>query len=490
MRLEISQDNGTTWAILWMKAGNQGNSWHSYTVDLSAYQSEHVLFRFVSATNAGTKSNMAIDQLQIKSADSFYIGGFNPVFASEKRIINITGEGFKTVEASNVVMFNGVPASVLDATTSNLTVLVPTGATTGKVTVETNTQITSIIDFTVVPSLLVGEVAPASGIAGTEVTISGAGFDHLAVNNVVKFNGVLAIVTEATTTSLKVLVPPEATTGKVTVEANRQTRTSTTSFTVIPTLSIKEFTPVSGIAGSEVIIRGKEFGVAEAGNIVKFNGIVATVTEATATSLKVLVPTGATTGKVTIEAKGQTTTSANDFVVFSALSITGFTPFSGIVGDEVTITGTGFASKAVDNVVKFNETIATVTEVTPTSLKAIVPLGAATGKITIETNKQTASGTADFSVSLVSGIAQNSAQKQFIGYPNPLVDVLNIKLLGNASQLITVQLYNLHGQLVTMVRKHPENDALQVPVKNLASGVYTVKITADNKIFTYKVMKL
>ena len=48
--------------------------------------------------------------------------------------------------------------------------------------------------------------------------------------------------------------------------------------------------------------------------MVKFNGTVATVTAASATSLTVTVPAGASTGKITVQVGNEIATSANDFV--------------------------------------------------------------------------------------------------------------------------------------------------------------------------------
>jgi len=45
-------------------------------------------------------------------------------------------------------------------------------------------------------------INPASGVAGVSVTITGTDFDAVASNNNVNFNGVAAIVTSATATSL------------------------------------------------------------------------------------------------------------------------------------------------------------------------------------------------------------------------------------------------------------------------------------------------
>ena len=51
----------------------------------------------------------------------------------------------------------------------------------------------------------------------------------------------------------------------------------------------------------------------------------------------------------------------------------------GIIGTEVTITGTGFSTTATDNTVKFNGTTATVSGATNTSLVVTVPTGTTTG---------------------------------------------------------------------------------------------------------------
>src|SRR5579872_6537300 len=53
--------------------------------------------------------------------------------------------------------------------------------------------------------------SPASGAIGTIVTITGAGFNATAANNIVFFGATMATVTAASTTSLTVTVPVGAT---------------------------------------------------------------------------------------------------------------------------------------------------------------------------------------------------------------------------------------------------------------------------------------
>ena len=76
-------------------------------------------------------------------------------------------------------------------------------------------------------------VSPASGVAGTAVTILGSGFSAVAANNVVTFNGVAAVVTAATANTLTVTVPATAATGVISVTTGGATANSPSAFQVV-----------------------------------------------------------------------------------------------------------------------------------------------------------------------------------------------------------------------------------------------------------------
>jgi len=108
----------------------------------------------------------------------------------------------------------------------------------------------------------------------------------------------------------------------------------------VPTIT--SFTPLSGPIGTTVTITGTNFDPIPANNIVAFNGVPAsTPSMASATSLKVTVPTGATTGPITVTVAGNTATSAAAFMVAPfnisytpPLRVTvGTTPREVVVGD-------------------------------------------------------------------------------------------------------------------------------------------------------------
>jgi sugar lactone lactonase YvrE len=159
--------------------------------------------------------------------------------------------------------------------------------------------------------------SPTSGAVGTVVTLTGTNFSTTLPDNTVKFNGTVAIVSAATTTSLTVAVPTGATTGKISVQVDNHVATSSNDFTVgaaVAPLTLTSFSPTTGTAGTIVALTGTNFSPITTNNAVKFNGTLATISAATATSLTVEVPAGGTTGKITVQVGNQIATSVDDFV--------------------------------------------------------------------------------------------------------------------------------------------------------------------------------
>jgi hypothetical protein len=243
--------------------------------------------------------------------------------------VKILGSYFSTKsDVPNIVKFNGVQATVISAKNNELSVVVPSGASTGKVTVQVGSATgTSSQDFTVstgAPAPVIIKLSPETGLAvdSTIVTITGYNFSTTAANNIVKFNGTQATdIKEATATSIKVRVPYGARTGKVTVDVKDGASTvslnadlSTNDFTV-PGPSITSFTPSASIVGSTVVISGANFSDNVDYNTVEFNGVEATVVSAKSDQLTVLVPSGATKGKIKVTVDGQSVTSKDDFTV-------------------------------------------------------------------------------------------------------------------------------------------------------------------------------
>jgi len=236
--------------------------------------------------------------------------------------VTISGKYFSTTKPTTV-KFNGVEAETLEISSTSIQAIVPAGATSGQISVEveghTGTSASSFAVTSGTPAPVILSFTPntGNGVDGATVTIKGVNFSTTASQNIVKFNGIAAETpTSAAARSLTVKVPEGVTTGKITVEVQgvSSVATSPADFTALSP-AVTSFTPKNSIVGSTVVITGTNFSPTAANNVVKFNGVTATVSEASATSLTVTVPEGATTGKVSVTVDEKTGTSSDSFTV-------------------------------------------------------------------------------------------------------------------------------------------------------------------------------
>ena len=383
--------------------------------------------------------------------------------------VTITGTNFSTVPSANIVKFHGVAATPTSATATQIVVPVPTAATTGTVTVSLGTATAaSAASFTVTPAPMLTSFSPSAGPIATVVTLVGTNFSTTASANTVKFNGTAAIPTTSTATQIAVPVPPGATSGTITVSLGTATATSTSSFTVPATPAIASFSPGSGPIGQVVTLTGTHFSATASANTIKFNGTAATATSSTATQIVVPVPSGASSGPITVVVGGVTGTSATSFTVLPTPTIVSVSPASGPVGQVVTLTGTNFSTTASANTVKFNGTAATPTTSTATQIVVPVPSGAPSGVITVSVGGATATSATSFSVTAAPSIAS------FSPISGPVGQV--ITLTGtNFSSTASANRVNFGG--TTAVPNSSTSTQIVVPVPTgAATGPITVTV--------------
>ncbi len=161
------------------------------------------------------------------------------------------------------------------------------------------------------------------------------------------------------------------------------------------TLSIIQLASTKAAIGETVTIDGTGFSTTPASDTVKFNGTSATVSAATALSLTVKVPVGATTGTVTVKTPGEgPVTSAQTFTVVESTTPT-ITSLSGSVaaaGEEITISGSHFESAASGNVVTLNRSRPEVTSTSTSSIKFKVPSATLGGHVSVSTTNGSSTG--------------------------------------------------------------------------------------------------
>ncbi|EZH75576.1 hypothetical protein ATO12_01975 [Aquimarina atlantica] len=68
MEVLVSTDDGANYTSLWTKSGDLGNSWNQATIDLTAYAGSVIKLQFKGTTGSSFRSDMAIDNISIKSS--------------------------------------------------------------------------------------------------------------------------------------------------------------------------------------------------------------------------------------------------------------------------------------------------------------------------------------------------------------------------------------------------------------------------------------
>lgn len=294
--------------------------------------------------------------------------------------IRISGAGFSSLKGPAEVLINGKTSVVVSASDTLLVVEVPVAVGTGpvKVKVDGKEATGQIFKYQAIAG-----ISPLTGGKGTQVRITGEGFEDLAEGNYVDFNGKQALVKEASGTSLLVIAPAEVETGPLSVTINKQKVTGPV-FTVVPPPVIETVSPLSGPGGSVMTIVGTTFSIIPEENKVSINGHVIPVATASATKLTLTLPGNTGNGKVVL--------SVNDQVVQGpefkdqSLGINKLSPENGLAGTQVTITGTGFNINAAQNTVTFNGLPAAVISATENSIVVKAPIGLSTGPVKVINN--------------------------------------------------------------------------------------------------------
>jgi hypothetical protein len=225
----------------------------------------------------------------------------------------VTNNGTNHAAVTDVSFSGANTSAITPVSATSIKVQVPAGATTGKISVTNRAGSgLSMAIFKVTPKIT--DFTPTSGLIGESVTINGFNLQVGTTNPTVKFGTALAPpASAATPTSVTVTIPPTATTGKLSVMTTDGTGISTTDFIVIKQPTIATFSPTTGMVGTLVTINGTNLSSV---TDVTFNGTSAgPITVVSATSIRVNVPTGATTGKISVSNRAGSAQSMGLFTV-------------------------------------------------------------------------------------------------------------------------------------------------------------------------------
>ena len=305
-------------------------------------------------------------------AQTTTVASVSPASADRATTTSVTISGANLSGASVTTSAPGVTIQNLRTDLDSLTfdLIVSADAPLGSATVTLTGEFgTTTITFAINPQPpVIQSFTPAFGPAGATVTISGQFFDDRApANNTVLFNGVAGIVQTVTTTSIKVTVPGDATSGPITVTHAGGSGTSAGVF-ITGQVAATAVTPASGTRGNtvRVAVSGTNLlGTTLSRPATTFTNLVASATEVAADAAISL--SAAREGVITVS--NRVTTATIGFPVEPGIPIvTSLTPIAGAVGDMVNVDGGGFDEVVTaNNVVRFNGVASDIVSVAPTN---------------------------------------------------------------------------------------------------------------------------
>ncbi len=188
--------------------------------------------------------------------------------------VTISGSGFGSTQGSGRVWLGTTPGAVVSWSDTQIAATVSPGATSGTVQVQQGGVWSNSMPFTV-SAAAISSAAPASGLPGTQVTITGSGFGSGQGSGQVWLGTALAAVQSWSDTQVVATVGPGAATGSAQILQNG-VMSNAIPFTVnLP--HITGVSPASGAFGTTVTITGSGFGSIQGSGAVwlgSTNGVV------------------------------------------------------------------------------------------------------------------------------------------------------------------------------------------------------------------------
>ena len=166
------------------------------------------------------------------------ISAVTPMRGPAGTAVRIAGSGFSPVPQQNTATFNGVAAPVADATATELAVTVPFGATSGPIAVSAPDGTAATAEPFIVTAdsgvPTISAFAPAIGVAGTPISITGANFDATLPNDRVALNVTPVDVVGGSPSMLSTSIPRSTLGGRLSVATPAGVATSAADLFVVP----------------------------------------------------------------------------------------------------------------------------------------------------------------------------------------------------------------------------------------------------------------
>ncbi|AKQ47101.1 hypothetical protein TH63_17980 [Rufibacter radiotolerans] len=384
-----------------------------------------------------------------------------------------------------------------------ITGYVPVNAVTGKIAIDNDEGVIVVEStslFTVLPPApTITSLSPSSGPVGTIVRITGT---NLSNPTSITFNGTTALeFGEIDANNLQVKVPAGATSGPLVVTtAGGEAQAM---FYVGPTIT--SLSPNSGLVGTKVTVKGSNLKDITA---IAFNGTaVSTFENLDANTITMNVPTGATSGPMTVTTLGGEASA----------------PFTVLEPEPLPVELMDFAGKGTSKGIiltwktaseKDNAYFEVQTSANPTK-EGFVTIGRVDSKVTNSSVVQSyefinrtpkapvtyyrlkqvdLDGASELSkVIAVNKAVTEPSNAQVKVYPNPFVQNLNVEVDAAKAGELTVVLYYVTGKKAFEQTFTVESgvSTVELPLNNssLSSGIYILTTELNGQVTTARVIK-
>ena len=344
-------------------------------------------------------------------------------------VVALTGSNFGTSQGSSTISLNGTNAIATSWSSTNITVLVPTGATSGTFSVTVNGQTGQSTSFTVtaLPSGWSDGDIGSVGVAGSAsyangvFTVQGAGQEiygtsdafHFAYQSMSGDGTILARVVSTQGGSgyatAGVMIRETLNAGSTNAKTSDWPNYNGIYFDLRTTTSGSTSEPGSVSASLpywvKVVRSGSTFSSFTSPDGVNWTqrGTNQTINMATSVYVGLAANSGSTSSleTATFDSVSISPTAS------PAPSISSISPTSGVVGTQVTISGSGFGSSQGESLVTFSNIVAPISSWSATSIVATVPTGATSGPLV---------------VSLAPSMNDSNAANFTVPLPNPWLD--------------------------------------------------------------------
>jgi hypothetical protein len=225
------------------------------------------------------------------------ISSVSPASGAAGTQVTIAGSGFGATQGNGKVLLGTAAGVVVSWSDTQVAATVATGSSSGYAQI-TQGNPSNALGFSVAVPTITG-VSPASGISGTQVTISGSGFGAAQANGNVWLGSAYGTVVSWGDTQVVATVAAGSASGTAQILQNGVWSNSIPFSTGIP--QVTSVTPNSGTSGTQVTFTGSGFASTQGSGIVWLGSASGSVVSWSDTQVVATVASGAMTGIARIQ---------------------------------------------------------------------------------------------------------------------------------------------------------------------------------------------